>query len=147
MKKLLLVIIFSSLAWSQQVQVKCQYDGYSMRNTYDSKNVNGKLTYKWECSSGHTSWITNERASSGITAEQVMEVYKPLTDSLQGEQMTPEERARQQKKIDKQWEEFFAPHNEWVDRLKKSDKLSAKVTLFTIRAGILYGIYALIVSL
>ena len=53
----------------------------------------------------------------------------------------------QQKKIDKQWEEFFAPHNEWVDRLKKSDKLSAKVTLFTIRAGILYGIYALIVSL
>ena len=147
MKKLVIVAILASVAWSQQVEVKCQYDGYSMRNTYDSKNVNGKLTYKWECSSGHISWITNERASSGITAEQVMEVYKPLTDSLQGEQMTPEERARLTKEYQKKMDASMEPIYNWIDRLKKSDKLSAKVTLFTIRAGILYGIYALIVSL
>ena len=147
MKKLVIVAILASVAWSQQVEVKCQYDGYSMRNTYDSKNVNGKLTYKWECSSGHISWITNERASSGITAEQVMEVYKPLTDSLQGEQMTPEERARLTNEYQKKMYASMEPIYNWIDRLKKSDKLSAKVTLFTIRAGILYGIYALIVSL
>ena len=147
MKKLVIVAILASVAWSQQVEVKCQYDGYSMRNTYDSKNVNGKLTYKWECSSGHISWITNERASSGITAEQVMEVYKPLTDSLQGEQMTPEERARLTNEYQKKMYASMEPIYNWIDRLKKSDKLSAKVTLFTIRAGIIYGIYALIVSL
>jgi hypothetical protein len=40
---------------------KCQYDGYELKNTFESKPYepgdNLKTAYKWKCLSGHEYWI------------------------------------------------------------------------------------------
>ena len=43
---------------------KCQYDGYELKNTFESKPYepggNLKTAYKWKCLSGHEYWIVQK---------------------------------------------------------------------------------------
>lgn len=126
MKKLILITILVSLSWGQEVE--CQYDGSKMMNTYDSKVVNGKLTYKWECPQQHISWITTENADAmkqSQRQQQVMPNYDPVLKGMGSKDG-----------FDNGYEEGLA----WNAMMKEKHPILLKV----FQGVVLYGCYLLI---
>ena len=70
MKKLFLISILVSLAWGQYFDVKpqkelyCQIDGFELSKKGDSKYIDGKQVYLWECKNyGHKYWLADKAAT------------------------------------------------------------------------------------
>jgi len=129
MKKIFLLTILISLAWGQTKN--CQLDGYKLRRTIEYEWVEGKQLYLWECTINldHKYWYVENPATpnSGITAQQVEDMYDPLIESLKD--------TRTEEQIRRDDEDL----REWVKEMKKTRK--GTIILWLVRVGIIYFFY------
>ena len=145
MKRLWLILFVISSVWGQTYT--CQYDGYKLTKTFQSKFESGKTAYLWECKSigGHSFWIVEQASSQyqseGLTGATIDNLLMQWgNQSAQNNQTKEEERRHrefleQQERIalakmtEEQREEYYRLKGERVRKsLEEDGYLSGEIS-------------------
>ena len=81
----------------------CQYDGLRLMNTFQTKTENGKITYKYKCSSGHIYWIVPQtnKSNTNTNSSGTYDFDKTILNSVNAarQRKLQEEAILQQERI------------------------------------------------